>query len=471
MSGAAWNIYAEQLEGLEFGYPLWVPDPAPQMQPVELGDVGWVREGEFIPIFNAFRSAQDSQPWDATPHGFAPLSRRGLSFIGPREKISQTLLCSNSIKQREGSTSLGVGGYVNSSQLYDHMFLTSKSPANLPSGNIGFSFLCRDDAGAILSFQPAAMSHEVLAEGTIKNYISANFDSWYKFATEERGFPLREQDLRFVIGTTKSIRWAVAAFRRRFRNMKGALTGVVGITPGAANMSFTFSDQTHPSIHCRRGPPTRTNPQPSHPERLRTEGSQGELLETYDQCLFVHSVKAKRRLLPRFLKAGAGPHELPRQDDDPPSEQVLSSVGGDSDYETDRDSEDRSGGADSGHPDPVDILLDYILENSDAQMAIASDVDLCAILQELPGWPEDLKSALSTLSPKIILTDGGVGTVHATGQADRPSKLGQMADETVLVSTSTSAQDSAERSIPEYEAIKEVCTHPDRVSGYPLLDH
>ncbi|KAI9060354.1 hypothetical protein FKP32DRAFT_1595433 [Trametes sanguinea] len=437
MSGAAWNIYAEQLEGLRYGYPLWVPDPAPQMQPVELGDVGWVREGEFIPIFNAFRSAQDAQPWDATPQGFAPLSRRGLSFIGPREKIGQTLLCSNSIKKREGSTNLGAGG-----------------PANLPSGNIGFSFLCRDDAGAILSFHPAAMSHEVLAEGTIKNYISANFDSWYKFATEERGFPLREQDLRFVIGTTKSIRWAVAAFRGRYRNKKGALTGMLGAIPGTANMSFTISDQSLPSTHWRIGPPTRTNPQPTHPERLRIEGSQGELPESYDQCLFVHSVKAKRRLLPRFLKAGAGPHELPRQDGDPPSEQVLSAVDGDSEYETDRDSEDSSD-ADSVLPDPVDVLLDYILENSDAQMAIASDVDLYTILKELPGWPEDLKSALSTLSPKIILTDDGVGSVHAPGQADKPSKLGKVTDESVLASTSTSARVSAEQRNPEYEAIKQ----------------
>ncbi|KAL7278405.1 hypothetical protein ACG7TL_007402 [Trametes sanguinea] len=420
MSGAPWNIYAEQLEGLQYGFPLWVPDPAPQMKPVELGDVGWVREGEFIPVFNAFRAAEDSQPWEETPDGFVPLSTRGLAFIGPREKIGQTLLCSNSIKQRAASTNLGAGS----------------STTTGPSGNIGFSFLCRDDAGAILSFHPAAMSHEVLAESTIKNYISANFDSWYRFATEVRGFPLREQDLRFVIGTTKSIRWAVAAFRGRYRNKKGVLTGALGAVPGTANMSFTISDQSLPSTH------------------WRIEDSQDEALRRYDQCLFIHSVKAKRRLVPRFLKAGAGPHELPRHEDDPRTEQPLSALSGDSDYETDRDSNERAA-ADGELSDPVDVLLDYILENSDARMAIASDVDLYEILQKQPGWPEDLRSALYTLSPTIIVSNDGVGTAYAVGRNEKLTQHSKVIDESVLASTPTSAEVSVERMLSEYEAIRE----------------
>ncbi|OSC98340.1 hypothetical protein PYCCODRAFT_1397242 [Trametes coccinea BRFM310] len=437
MSGAPWNIYAEQLEGLQYGFPLWVPDPAPQMKPVELGDVGWVREGEFIPVFNAFRAAEDSQPWEETPDGFVPLSTRGLAFIGPREKIGQTLLCSNSIKQRAASTNLGAG-----------------STTTGPSGNIGFSFLCRDDAGAILSFHPAAMSHEVLAESTIKNYISANFDSWYRFATEVRGFPLREQDLRFVIGTTKSIRWAVAAFRGRYRNKKGVLTGALGAVPGTANMSFTISDQSLPSTHWRIGPPTRTNPRAHHSEALLIEDSKDEALRPYDQCLFIHSVKAKRRLIPRFLKAGAGPHELPRHEDDPRTEQLLSALSEDSDYETDRDSNERAA-ADGELSDPVDVLLDYILENSDARMAIASDVDLYEILQTQPGWPEDLRSALYTLSPTIIVSNDGVGTAYAVGRNEKSTQHSKVIDESVLASTPTSAEVSVERMLSEYEAIRE----------------
>ncbi len=53
LSSAAGDIYAEQLISLRYGYPLWHPDPSPERAPVQLGDVGWVREGEVRALFNA----------------------------------------------------------------------------------------------------------------------------------------------------------------------------------------------------------------------------------------------------------------------------------------------------------------------------------------------------------------------------------------------------------------------------------
>ncbi|KAI8992711.1 hypothetical protein BD414DRAFT_412488 [Trametes punicea] len=308
MSAAPWDIYAEQLKNLQYGYPLWVPDPAPQLGPVQLGDVGWIRQGEFIPLFNAFRAAEDAQPWDSVPAQFMPLDTRSLSFFGPREKIGQTLLCSSSIKQREGSASVSAGN----------------NTPSFPSADLAFSFRCRDDAGAVLLLSPSAMSYDVLGEGAIKDYIASNFDGWFRFATEVRQLPLREKDIRFVIGTTKSIRWAVAAFRGRYRNRDGALTGALGALPGSANLSFTISNQSLPSTHWRIGPPTRINGAQDNRGSARIEAAGSTAIETHDQCLFIHSVKAKRRIIPRFLKAGAGPHELPRNFKDPASRQTLS---------------------------------------------------------------------------------------------------------------------------------------------------
>ena len=47
----AYNIYREQLTSLFHGHALWQPD-GPDATGVSVGDVGYVREGRFIRMFN-----------------------------------------------------------------------------------------------------------------------------------------------------------------------------------------------------------------------------------------------------------------------------------------------------------------------------------------------------------------------------------------------------------------------------------
>lgn len=55
----------------------------------------------------------------------------------------------------------------------------------------------------------------------------------------------------------------------------------------------------------------------------------------YDQCIFVHTYKRKKRLekFLRFLKAGAGPDELPREPDDTELQPELLSATADAEFE------------------------------------------------------------------------------------------------------------------------------------------
>lgn len=112
MSTAPWDIYAEQLIHLKYGYPLWVPDPAPGVAPVEIGDVGWINDGEFLPLFNALKGTDEAQPWGAVPIDHTPLDSRGLCIIGPRDKIDQTVLCSRGIRRLKTSGGITAGGYA-----------------------------------------------------------------------------------------------------------------------------------------------------------------------------------------------------------------------------------------------------------------------------------------------------------------------------------------------------------------------
>lgn len=99
MKTPPWNVYAQQLGHLGYGYPLWVPDPAPGLAPVELGDVGWIDEGEFHPLFNAFRGEDGTQPRGGVPSDHVPLDIRERIISGPRDKISQSVFCSRSIRR------------------------------------------------------------------------------------------------------------------------------------------------------------------------------------------------------------------------------------------------------------------------------------------------------------------------------------------------------------------------------------
>ena len=60
---AHYNIFREQLATryTAFGYALWDPRPSPGRlySPVEIGDVGYVREGKFYRLCNALLPAED----------------------------------------------------------------------------------------------------------------------------------------------------------------------------------------------------------------------------------------------------------------------------------------------------------------------------------------------------------------------------------------------------------------------------
>ncbi|KAI0673222.1 hypothetical protein C8Q78DRAFT_1077499 [Trametes maxima] len=228
MCGAPWDIYAEQLSHLGHGYPPWVPDPAPGAAEVEIGDVGWVNDGEFLPLFNALRGQNEAQPKGEVPANHVPLDVQCLEILGPRDKISQSVLCSRSIKKLDVSASAG-------------------SKDNTPFQSLGcgaeFEFECNDDAGALLFLEPGKRTHDILSRQRIIDYMGVHFNNWLEFAnhSDRLGLGLKEEQIMFVSGTTKTSRWGVAAFQGKARTMRGALVANL-VSPAAASFSFSISN-------------------------------------------------------------------------------------------------------------------------------------------------------------------------------------------------------------------------------------
>jgi len=103
----AYDIYVNQLRVLGKGLPLYHPEPHEE-GPIEIGDVGYVKEGSFYRLFNVSRSGNDpAQSW-GVPEGFEPLHigriRTFDAELEPGPLHSETIF--------QVSADVGTSGYV-----------------------------------------------------------------------------------------------------------------------------------------------------------------------------------------------------------------------------------------------------------------------------------------------------------------------------------------------------------------------
>lgn len=100
----AHKTYAKALCRKGHGYALWEPDPGTDPA-VELADVGYVRDGGFIKLFNASLDAEDPRNRLGLPDGYEPclisevhrrtslpqkdhISSEGVSEVGAQMNLS-----------------------------------------------------------------------------------------------------------------------------------------------------------------------------------------------------------------------------------------------------------------------------------------------------------------------------------------------------------------------------------------------
>ncbi|KAI0759246.1 WD40-repeat-containing domain protein [Trametes elegans] len=496
-STQAWDIYAETLRPLGHGYPLWFPDPDQSAWAVEIGDVGWLRQGAF---HHLLRTRPDDgagaggrggrQPHDAVPDEFVPFCPPNLVVTGRSDKITQSMLHSGAIKnvQVSGGASL-----------------------NIPGTGIGpgaqIQFKCMEERGALLLLNPLAEEKFIQSRRHIVNHMRENMDKWERFANDQLGLGLRPEDLFFVCGATKTKRWAVAAFHGSEREAQGTVSCDLA-SLGAADFSVSIANFSVPNGWHRSGPararrasqsrsiasshrsgvaqfpgfaqypPTTptyagapqypaqytgdspaydsasvhssnttstspslftsaATPDPAYNDRgppampyapYAVNASGPELPdapaadeEVADQCIFFNYYKMKKRfwLWPEYVAAAAGPHELPPGPDAGGMGGAPAVVADDGGMLVDPQSAEFEMGPQYPEVgplgvhrpvDPVNVALDYILTNSEADIAIASDLDLYALFQD-QGYPDDMASALAQLRPAVEVDENAVGTL------------------------------------------------------------
>ena len=184
------------------------------------------------------------------------------------------------------------------------------------SGGASFNFKCDADSGALLMFAPSSESQDIEAKRHIVNYIREHIADWDDFANNKLGYNLKEHEIMFVSGTTKTNRWAVTAFHGQYKKKQGSLTADLSSIAGM-NLAVSISNQSLPNTYYSYGPKARRRsfassttvvPQSASGSQVSLEAEE----EKADQCIFIHYFKVKLRFFSyRAMKAGAGPHELP----------------------------------------------------------------------------------------------------------------------------------------------------------------
>ncbi|TBU24232.1 WD40 repeat-like protein [Dichomitus squalens] len=272
------------------------------------------------------------------------------------------------------------------------------------------------------------MLTKFVAKRHIVTYLSAHFDTWYEWAVNTHGLEIKPEELRFVSGTVKTTKWACAAWSGSYKNKQGSVKVEV---PNVTSLSITVQIEENqlPNTFWNAGP--IIDPLPAQAAGRITGEQEGHqattpLPDSVNQCIFFNYFTAKKRLFfTQYIKAAAGPHQLPPGGPDPGRGEVP--VG-------------ETGSGDEGDIiegplapptyasfNPVAYLLDYILGHSEAEMAIASDRDLLAIFGA-DGIPEDIAAGLEERKPDIEVDESGVGTVSV----DMASLDQQLALETAL---------------------------------------
>ncbi|TFK49030.1 hypothetical protein OE88DRAFT_456372 [Heliocybe sulcata] len=380
-----WDTYGSQLACLNYGRATWEADPKANGEDyaVQVGDVGYMRNGGFHRLFNILQSQE--HPWNQSlgvPEGFDPLKTTG-KVVFARSPLKAGPLHSHSVRH------ISASGQITS---------PTGSPVS-PSGN--FSFACSRELGAALVLLDQAYRSDVLSTELFEEYFLANYESWLAFARHlKRGISL--DDLILVTGRDVTRGWAMAVFSQAETKGKGGI-GIDTALGVSATFGMEFGWKTEGIVHSHSGP------QPVEPPSPNGKGKALDIPlqhKSWDQCVFLRGYCLRRRniLAPRRLKAAAGPSDLGSGDRAPLG--MLMTLSGESVH------------SQSADYNPLSPILDYILENSEVEVALAHDDDLYSFVRDT-SEPDEVRRAIEANAPKIII-------VGATGRIDRsvtsPSK-------------------------------------------------
>ncbi|KAI9440445.1 hypothetical protein H4582DRAFT_1463515 [Lactarius indigo] len=244
-----------------FGHALWEPDPREQYPPVEVGDVGFIRQGKFHRLFNALLPANhQSHQRFGVPEHYEPLQ----------------------LTESGGSDFFAV------------------APPTSDSAEVTFSSTRKH--GAALSLPVEARREDTLSQAHFGTWMIRHIDSWFAFS-QRHGLGIRTEDIVLVTGSHRTRSWSnIAFYESRVDSRVSLRVQAPGI---GTTVHWQVLSQRIQGAVLSRGPSGENLPE--------------------NQCLFIRGFRVKRNLLglPRLKGAAEPKSDPPGNDRDPETELVL----------------------------------------------------------------------------------------------------------------------------------------------------
>jgi hypothetical protein len=312
-----YDIFREELaiRYPAYGHALWNPSPGGRYNAVEIGDVGFIREGYFHRLFNVLLPEDHHSHQDGVPQHHEPLILR-TSAPTNTGTLQPNNLRSHGVKDNSEVHQRGALGYRVSSPYIDFLSLTPYRPDEAAE----FAFSC-SRRGAILSLPLPAQSKDTAARAAFAKCIVKRIDYWYAFA-RDRDLGISREDIILVTGCHLARSWANIAFQES-EDEEHVSLGVH--TTGNSGVNWRFTPEGAGGTPYKLGS--------SGQVRLCTFSiTQSMALSNQDlpenQCIFLRGFRATRftsKIIP-WLRAAAGPAQMPGGDDYPDPDAQLVSI-------------------------------------------------------------------------------------------------------------------------------------------------
>ncbi|KAI0089368.1 hypothetical protein BDY19DRAFT_140693 [Irpex rosettiformis] len=347
---------------------------------VRIGDVGYVWEGSFCTLFNATLPKTHPINRKGVPEGFIPLDFNTAELVRTRDGyLPDAPVCSQTVRRLSAVAQAG-----------------ATSPLVPVGAQTHLSFECARSKGGLVVLNGGGAIQEVLRPNkAFPEYMHTYHDSWCDFA-REKGHDVSPEDIVMVRGTVKASEWTVAAFMDETRHQSLELEAQGGLI-GSAGISLSLSVASSMSVEHRSG---RSQPRISSDE----EDSAANFRPMRNQCMFLCRYKMRYRKWPwqiKKIKAEGYRDDEPSSDSDSEEDTSAESDSEDEDVIEDDCSLTKV-------LDPLDTLMDYILENSGCDVAIVSDEDVWG-LQNL-GYittASQFAEQLRTSRPSVCVSADG----------------------------------------------------------------
>ena len=284
------------------------PAPLDYFKRVQLGDVGYVRRGCFHLLFSAGCPLGERQLGTDVPPTFQPLT------VGPIVKTQPRLsgyLSVNTV--REAGAALGASIHA-VPYVHSIVSVSSSDPdvhSRMLEPGFSISFQLTEKQGAALVTKYPTYKEDIQREQMFEEYTKLHYDSWVVFA---RGAG-HGKDITpvLVTGADMTRDFAMMSYSNNGVRLASEFTASVpGVASASASAWGTW--RTEGLVHTTCGPQLCCPPSSVETADLVASGNgRAEMVsDEYNQCVFVryYTVRKRPLLVPKVIKAGAGPHDL-----------------------------------------------------------------------------------------------------------------------------------------------------------------